>query len=147
MSGREELEARLEAARAAGAQLVRAREERAEIARLEFEIEAAERAVVDEEAIAAAEEEYGPVGRAIAIVETDLGAVVLKRPHAATFQKFQDVGKMRTRDLDALVRPCLVHPDRAGLDRILKELPATLVRLANAVSELAGARAEEVSGK
>lgn len=147
MTTREELTERLARAQATATTLVRDREARAELAQLEASVEAAERAILDEQAIARAEDEHGALGRFIAVVQTDLGAVIVKRPHAATFRKFQDAASLKTRDLDALVRPCLVHPDRGGLDQILAEQPATLVRLANAVSELAGARVEEVSGK
>lgn len=147
MSAREELEARLRKANSQLAELERAREERAEDARFEQEVIARERAVKDEHAIAEAEEKYGPVGTKIAIVQTELGAIVLKRPNALHFRRFQDEGETKSKHVLQLVRPCRVYPDEAAFEQILEEQPAVLVALGNAVSELAGARTREVSGK
>lgn len=147
MNHDEDLEARLAKAKAARAELARAREEREERAAKEERVAAEERAVRNEEAIAKAVEEHGPVGRTLAVVDTDLGVVIVKRPHQATFRKFQDAGSTKTAAVEQLVRPCVVHPSPDQLDRILDELPATLIRLADAVCTLAGMRREEVAGK
>jgi hypothetical protein len=141
------LEQRIQKARAERARLEAEAHDRAELARLEAEAEREERAPRELAALEAAEREHGPRGRKIQVVETDLGIVIVKRPHSALFRRFSDKGSMKTADLDQLVRPCVVYPDSSTLDRILDELPATLLRLANSVSELAGFRAEEVQGK
>jgi hypothetical protein len=111
------------------------------------EVEAEERGVSDARAVASAEEEHGAQGVQIAAITTRLGVVIVKRPTASLFRRFQDQGKTDHAALDKLVRPCLVHPDKSAFDALLDELPATLVLLADAVVELAGARAREVSGK
>lgn len=104
-------------------------------------------ALANEEAIDEAEQKIGAVGKKIAVVNTDLGAIIVKRPHAATFRKFQDRGKTDTESFYELVKPSLVYPALEGFERICEELPATLMRCANAVAALAGVRMEEVAGK
>jgi hypothetical protein len=103
--------------------------------------------LADDQAIEAAEAEHGPVGKKLAVVKTDMGAIILKRPHPAAFKRFQDKGSLKTVDLDRLVRGCLVHPLPDVFDLVMDELPATLLRCADAVSYLAGVRAEDVSAK
>ncbi len=119
-------------------------------------LERAKRDLRDAEAIAAVEEKYGDAleygsgpaeGRKAAIVRTDLGAVIVKRPHHVLFKKFQDSGEANAEEFDKLVRPCLVHPDGATFDRYLEEQPAILGRVAGAVAVLAGIRMKEMSGK
>lgn len=143
----EAIKARLEAVRARRAELEQAAAGRAAERSLAEQLEREERELKDREALDAAEAEHGALGRRIAAVHTDLGVVIVKRSNAVLFKRFQDKGSVKSEDLDKLVRPCLVYPDGGAFDRILDELPATLLRVANAVSELAGARAEEVAGK
>ncbi len=108
---------------------------------------AAERmALADAEAIEAAERDHGGARR-IAVLRTEMGAVIVKRAHAATFRRFLDVGKTDTETLEKLVRACLVYPVLSEFERICNDLPLTLVRAADAVSKLAGIRAEDVAGK
>lgn len=147
MATREELEVRLARAHAQVAELERDREARGELARLEADVLVAERRVRDEKAIAQAVADHGPIGVKLRVVETEIGVVILKRPHAAIFRRFVDEGSTKSKDLDKLVRPSVVYPDAATLDGLLEEQPAVLLELANAVSELAGARAREVAGK
>lgn len=142
-----ELEARLAKVKADRAALQAARDKAAEQRLLEEQVVAEEQAFKDEQAVADAEAEHGTVGKKIAVVSTDMGVIVLKRSNPLIFKRFQDVGSTKSADLDKLVRPCLVYPDIATFDRILEELPATMLRLASAVAGLAGVRAEEVSGK
>jgi hypothetical protein len=111
------------------------------------QLEALNRELADARAIDKAETELGPVGKRILAVHTDLGVVIVKRPAAPTYKRFQDEAKTTTESLEKLVRGSLVHPDAATFDRIVDELPATLARVANAVCALAGVRAEEVAGK
>jgi hypothetical protein len=111
------------------------------------EIEAAERELADAKALDAAESEHGEIGKKISTVKTELGIVILKRPDAATFRRFRDTGSAKSFDLEKLVRPCLVYPDRVVFDRILEEQPGTLTAMADAVAVLAGIRTEEVAPK
>ncbi len=140
-------EARLTQLRAERAELAKARAARESGAAEKEQLEAEERALRDEQAIDAAETEHGPAGRKIAIVETDLGVVIVKRANALLFRRFMDQGSTKHVELEKLVRPSLVHPDGAAFDRILDAQPAVLMRCADAIAKLAGVRAEEAAGK
>jgi hypothetical protein len=116
------------------------------------QLEDEERQLRDEQAIAAAEEQHGEVGRKIAVVQTDLGVVIVKRSHPNLFRRFQEKGtssdgELKLTEIDKLVRPALVYPSGAEFDRICDDLPATPLRCANAISILAGVRAKENVGK
>ena len=137
----------LRALRAKRAQLVAAREAQAEAADLAAQIAAEERAIRDEGALADAIAKHGPLGTHVAVVETTLGMVILQRPSALKFRRFQDKGSFSTDDIGALVRPCVIWPSAGELDVILDDLPATLTRLASAVVTLAGQRSEELGKK
>lgn len=143
----EALKAREAEAEAALAPHEAARAQRAELAAYRRTVEAKERAIKDAPEIERAEAEHGPIGEKIAVIETDMGAIVIKRPEPAVFKRFQDKGATKTDDLLALVKPCLVYPDAKRLGTILDALPATLSRLADEAVTLAGLRAKEVSGK
>lgn len=124
------------------------RREKMRVAReLPDEVEAEEVAARDEEAIADAEEEHGAVGKKILVVRTELGCLILKRPHPALYKKFRDKGDGDTVAFERLVRPCIVYPDAVAVDLILDELAGALDLCANAAVELSGFRAKEVSGK
>lgn len=140
-------EEKLAEVRARRAELEKQRAERDAARALEEQLEAETRALADAEAIAKAEDEHGPVGKRIALVRTDLGVIILKRPNPVLFRRFQDQGKTTHEALDKLVRPSVVYPDGSSFDRILDELPATMTLCANAVCVLAGVRTEEASGK
>lgn len=139
------LSARLAAARARKRKAESARESIASEAALAAQVEAEERAALDEEAIAKAEAEFG-AGK-IAIVSTELGCVIVKRPNPVLYKRFRDKESAKTSDLESLVRPCLVYPDSARFDAMLEEQPATLDRVADRVVYLAGFRAKELSAK
>jgi len=111
------------------------------------ELEREKQLLADDEAMEKAEAAHGPPGRAILAVPTDLGVVIVKRPHAALFRRFQDSETTSMQECEKLVRPCVVHPPSAELDKILDQLPATLPRLVVAVGVLAGLRKEELAGK
>ncbi len=142
-----ELRERIAKLREERAALAAEREERERLALMASELEAEERALVDDRAILAAVEEHGPIGSKIAVVYTDLGAIVVKRPNHLHFRRFQDSEAVKSADLEKLVRPCLVHPSGSRFDEILEELPATLLRVGDAVVTLAGAKAKESAGK
>ncbi len=139
------LRERLRKARAGKAASELERSERAEESALQEEVEDAEREARDVLAILKAESEYG--AKRIAVCTTPMGCVIVRRPHAVTFKRFQDKGDAKNADCETLVRKCLAHPDAAGFDRIVEEYPGIVVTAANAVVELAGINAREVSGK
>lgn len=138
-------EERLAAIKAEREKLAKAREERELAASVASELERESRALEADKAIAEAEEKYG--ASKIAAVHTDLGVIIVRRPHAAIFKRFQDSGEATYEEFDKLVRPSVVYPDKAKFDAILDELPATMGRLGNAVATLAGFRAKEAKGK
>lgn len=140
------LEERMRAAKAARSALAKSRAEKTAQLELEAAVEAEERALKDEQALACAEDEIGPVGKKICTVPTDLGIVILKKPHPAVYNRFQDKGELTTRALTEFVQPSLVYP-KDRFDQILDELPATLALCGNAIAELAGARRVETQGK
>jgi hypothetical protein len=142
-----ELRARDAAARETIAKVEAERAGREELERLRADVERREQQAKDAPAIAAAEAEHGPVGKRIAVIGTDLGAVVVKRPPHLLYKRFIDKDKRKSDDIWQLVRPCIVYPEASRVDAICEELPATLYRLGDAVVELAGFRTEEVSGK
>jgi hypothetical protein len=120
------------------------------------ELESVMRELADAQAICDAEEKHGQCleygaavadGRKIAVVRTDLGSVIVKRPNHLIFKRFQDSGEANAQEFDRLVRPCLVHPDGATFDRYIEDQPAILARVAGAVATLAGVRMKELAGK
>lgn len=134
-------------ARAAREALTQRREARAAARAGANKLEAEKRLLDDEAALDDAEEKLGEVGRDFATVYTDRGVVILKRAHANVFRRFQDKGDTSTEALEKLVYPCVTHPSRAALEALFEVLPATLLRCADAIAELAGVRAEDVQKK
>lgn len=150
----ENLEAQLAELKAERLRLAEEREQTEAAQRLTDEIELERIAIADEKAIAAAVAEHGTLGKRIAALKTPgLGVVIVKRPHHVAFRKWSDthLGKMDTPvtndAYEDLVRPCIVHPDRAEFDRYVEQQPALLTRAANLVTKLAGMRGTELSGK
>jgi hypothetical protein len=107
-------------------------------------VAASARVLREEVALEEAKAEHG--GK-VAVVETAVGRVIVKRPNSVYFRRYMDAGSTKSEDLEKLVRHCLVHPDRDRLDRILEEQPGALLHLVSEIHELAGIRAKEVSGK
>jgi len=103
--------------------------------------------VIDAPAIARAETELGPRGKKFDVIETDLGAIIVKRPNPLLFRQYQDKGKNDTEALEKLVRPTVYHPTKAQFDMICEELPYTLTRCADRVSVLAGVRVADFRPK
>jgi hypothetical protein len=140
-------EKRLAEIKAARAKLAAAKIERDNEELFLAQIEAEERGLADDKAIAEAEEKYGPIGKKIAVVPTDLGAVIVKKPHHVLFKRFQDSQEATHEEFEKLIRPCVVYPDRARFDTLLEELPASTIRIANACAVLAGVKMKEATGK
>jgi hypothetical protein len=146
-----ELKQRLEVAKLERARLAAEREAREEARALAEQLEAEELAVRNAQAIEKAESEHGPLGKKIAAMHTTSGIVILKRPNHVIFKRFQERSMsdkgLKIDECEALVRPSLVHPDKATFERYAEEEPAIILRAANVCAALAGSRAEEVSGK
>ena len=114
---------------------------------LDQQIETEQRALDDELLIERFETEVGPVGVKIAVLQSTVGVVVLKRPHRTVFKRFADKQSLKTEDLENLVNPCLLHPSKTEFNTMLDDQPALLMRAANACSGLAGIRVEEIDSK
>lgn len=148
MTEREELEARIKKAEEQLDGLEQQRAEREELAALRRKAEQKELALRDAPHIAKAEEEHGPIGEKLAVVETDLGAIVVKRPNHLHYRRFQNKSSMSTDEVWALVKPCVVYPSIKETEAILEELPGVLMPgLSDAVIGLAGHRTKEVEKK
>lgn len=141
-----EAQAELVALRTRRAELDAAREQRTELSDAEA-LEVERRAVADAEALLEAIDTHGRVDIEIAVVETTIGNVIVKRASRARFQRFQDQGKFDFKHLDQLVSPCLVYPDAAGFAVMLEKQPAIMTHCANAISRLAGVRREDTEKK
>jgi len=140
------LEERIAKARADRAALDEAAERRVEIARLEKLARAEEQALIDAPHIAEAQEKHG-VDRTTVVV-TDLGAVVLKKPHHLKWNALVAKGeKMTTADLADLVKSCVVYPAWPAVDKMLEEAPGAMGVIVDAVTNLAKGGAKERSGK
>lgn len=148
---REELEAQVLAAEAEAEKLKAEARERAEVAALQARLEAANNAKRDAPAIAKAEEEHGPIGRGIAVVEFPLGAVIVKKPTGAAWKAFftstKSLSDLTLDASEALVRRCRVYPDDAALSAIFDDSPSASVKLTSEIIALNHARDAEVSGK
>ena len=98
----------------------------------------ARKALEDEELIFRLEAVHGPVGKGLAVVRCgDDGPLLIgKKPHAATYNKFQDLKDPTVKDFRAFVQPCLVHPEHAST--ILDDLPAVVARMAVELAKLVG---------
>ena len=136
-------EARLNALKLKRRALEEAREQRQAAATKADAIAEEEQAIEDEEAIAKAEQEIGPERKKIYVVRTAAGVVIVKAPNHILFKRFVDTEDKDTVALERLVRPCLVYPPADRFDRMLESKAAILIKIADAVSWLAGWRAKE----
>jgi len=141
-----DIEAQLAAVLDERDKLARAREARSQPTAAEL-LAVAQRELAEDRELDRLEAEHGKVGRVLLMVRSEVGAVIVKRPHMATFRKFQEAKDIGTKELENLVQPCVLYPTRAEFDGMLKELPFLLNRCADAVSTLAGVRKEDIKGK
>ena len=139
-----ELETELKAVRAKRAALEDARTARTEPSIAE-RLATEKRELAEDEVLDRLAEEHGH--KHIELVRCEYGAVIVKRPHLATYRRFQDAGKSDTKTYDQLVRPCVLYPSKAEFDALLEQQPHLLTRCADAVVRLAGVRTEEVQAK
>lgn len=109
------------------------------------ELAAIERELKDVEAITKAYEKHAK--SELGIVHTELGVVIVRRPHAAKYNRFRDEAKSTTDAFEKLVGGSIVHPSQTEFDALVEKLPAVLDRAANAVVDLAGFRETELAGK
>lgn len=142
----DQLEEQLKAVRARRAALADAQAKR-NTPTLESQLAEEMRALADDELIDRYETEVGPQDTMIKVIRSEVGTVIVRRPHRAVFQRFQDKGTVKTADLEGLVKPSLLHPDKAAFDLMVDQLPALLGRCANACCNLAGVRTEELQSK
>lgn len=108
------------------------------------------RALADDEARAAARKKYGAGKYAVVegIGEHGFDIVIVKRPHAAAFKAFQDKEGAKLDDIESLVTPCVVYPQPEIFSKLITvDQPAVLLRCAEAVCYLAGARKSGELGK
>jgi hypothetical protein len=141
------VEAELAEVRAKRRALAAAREARAANTATADALKAEKEALADDEAIAKAEAEHGPLKKKIYEVRTAAGLVIVKRPNHVLYRKFQDSAEQSVVELEKLVRPCLVYPPVEQFDRMLDDQPAILIPVADAVTWLAGFRAKENAAK
>lgn len=140
------LEARIAKARAERAALDEEAARKAELARLEKLAKAEEQATIDAPHIAEARTEHGY--ERTDVVVTDLGAIVVKRPHHLKWNQLVSKGeKMTTVDLADLVKSCVVYPTWAAANKMLEEAPGAMGVLVDAITNLAKGGAKERSGK
>jgi hypothetical protein len=85
--------------------------------------------------------------RRVALIETEMGAIIVKAPHEVSYKEWQDSELKGTISLEKLALPCVIYPAQARLDKILSDYPATTGRLADAVVALAGFRRDDHSKK
>jgi hypothetical protein len=139
----------LKAAKARLEQLLEERRQREEKASADEASVSLLQAVRDEEAIAKAEAEHGPIGKRIGALKTDAGVIIVKRPHHLRWRELtsKPIDKISEADATALLKSCLVHPTGPELETILETYPALNGELAGLVLKLARGRAEEVQGK
>lgn len=138
---------RLAEVRARRAEIAKRRERREDSKSPDERLAAEERALKDDEAIERFETEIGPDGEKIRIVRTTLGVVIVKRAHPASYKQFMDLKTTKVEDCEKLARRCVVYPEATELDRITEDLPATWLRLAGAITKLAGHSNAELEEK
>lgn len=139
------LDEELAAAKAELEALEHAEEERAAATAKERELAAVRREVADRKAIDKAAEEHGE-GK-FALIRTDLGVVIVKRPNHMHYRRFINLKDPSSDDATRLVVQCLVHPDKAGFEALSEELPGVPMLAASAVIDLAAGRTKDLSGK
>lgn len=133
----DETKTELDAVRARREEIRKARDERdyQDVIALEKKLLAREEVLFD------LESKHGSLGKGICIVEAPDGRFIVgKKPHAATYNKFQDIKDTETKDFRAFVTAPgqLLYPDNAT--SILDDYPALVAELAVALCRLCGAK-------
>ncbi|MBN8609141.1 MAG: hypothetical protein J0L92_01050 [Deltaproteobacteria bacterium] len=140
------LQDRIAKARAERAALDEAAERAVEIARLEKLARLEEQALKDAPHIAKGRDEHG-VERT-AVIDTDHGAIVVKKPHHLNAKKLAATGdKTSEADVSAFIRSCLVYPTWPEVERMLEDSPGVGGAIIDALGRLARGGAKERAGK
>lgn len=122
-------------------------EAKAEVERLRRQAEREENAARDAPHITAAEEQYGPLGEGISIVDTPRGAIVIKRPHHLVYRKFAAKEKPKIREVEEFVTGCVVYPDKARFEEISEEFFGVINACAEAIAILMSNTSKAREGK
>ncbi|WP_437279347.1 hypothetical protein WME90_01965 [Sorangium sp. So ce375] len=143
------LEKELETAHTALADAQAKRERDREAAVLKEQIEEVHRRRKEEEALAAAEAQYGPLGKKIEAVWTIEGLVIVRAADGIKARKWMDQHgeNPKVQACRELARPCVVYPSLDRYDEIIADRPVVVVSTANAVLKLAGLGGKELGGK
>ena len=143
----EELERRLKEIRAKNDEFEAEIRERERVRELEAKLLFEQNKARDLPHVQAAEDEHGQ----IRVVNTKLGAVVVRKPHHLAFKRFMHKvsgdKEMREADVWRLAKSCVVYPDISKVDEIREEYPGVTMRLGTAVIELGNGEAEELEGR
>ena len=133
---KEALNRRIREARAKTSAFEEQATEREQLRELERRARFEENKARDLPYIQAAEDEHVNVR----VVNTPLGAIVVKRPHHLAFQRFMKKASSSKgfddNDVWNLVKKCVVYPDVTRVDEIVEEYPGVTVRLGNAAVDL-----------
>lgn len=114
------------------------REERA----LLVEIEQTEQRAKDLAEISRAEAEHGADN--VASIDTDLGAVIVKRPNSAAYRYYIDLPeKIRTTmiEIEKFVTPHVIYPTPVRWSEMIEQRPGIITDAATAAFQLCGAKA------
>jgi len=144
---KEALLERLRTARAKAAEHEEQLAAREELRQLEEQAVAAENRARDLPHIQAAEDEHGK----IAVVNTRLGAIVVRKPHHLAYQQFTrraaDSKPLDDAAMWRLVKACVVYPTVQRAEEIVEEYAGVTARLAEEVVRLAKGEVDETEGK
>ena len=123
LEGKEEILERLKKAREKNAAFEEENKDREEMKELEKQAIFEENKARDLPHVKAAEDEHG----VISIINTPLGAIVVKRPNHLIFNKFTKKASstkgIDDMDIWRLVRPCIVYPKTSTVEKITEEYP------------------------
>lgn len=138
--------------------IAEAREARGETEAAARKLAQAEQALLDDKAIAEAEERHESrsflfgeekcTDHKLAVVRTAQGVIIVKRPHSPTYHRFVDEGKGSPNHEHCmkLVQPIVVYP-KDRYQKMFDAQPGLLIVCANAAVELAIGSAGAVAGK
>ena len=103
--------------------------------------------VEERAAFEAAEKEIGELGRKIAVIVTDDGAIIVQRAHRLVLEAFIDAGKLTFAELLKVARATRVYPGKEAFSKLVDEQPGAITVAANEALALAGVNAKAFSGK
>ena len=92
------------------------------------------------------EKEHGPRGFGFEIVETPEGPIAVKLGDSVLHKRFSE-SKIDEASMHDYVYPCVVHPAKDKYLEIVGRRPGIVLRCANALASLFGAKANADAGK